>query len=385
MIKINSKKECCGCAACNNICPKQCINMKMDEEGFLYPKVNEEKCTDCGLCEKVCPMLNINIYDMKPGIYACKSKDEEIKFKSSSGGVFSVIADYVLDNNGIVYGAGFNEEFEVMHMMIDNKQDLQKLRGSKYLQSDINESFEKVKEYLKENRLVLFSGTPCQIAGLNNYLNKSNDNLILFDIVCHGVPSPGVFKSYLCYIKDIFKENIVNINFRAKELAIQALKITFANSKVYLKNSGDDLYYKAFLSNLILRPSCYNCKSNNFRSGSDITVADYWGASTKFSDYDEKKGVSLVITKTKKGKELFNLLYDKFEVVESELEHAIKYNPNIIKSCSVHSNRDKFFIEYKKNRTPINNLMMKYTKECFTKRVLRKVKRIAISKFGANS
>jgi len=385
MIKINSKKECCGCAACYNICPNQSINMDMDEEGFLYPKVNEDKCIDCGLCEKVCPMININTYDIKPDAYACKSKDVDIRFKSSSGGVFSVIADYVLENNGLVYGAGFNDEFELVHMMIDNKKDLQKLRGAKYVQSDINESFKKVKEYLKQKRLVLFSGTPCQIAGLNNYLNKYYTNLILLDIVCHGVPSPGVFKSYLDNMKSIFEGDIEHINFRAKELSIQALKIKFNNNQVYLKNPSEDLYYKAFSSNLILRSSCHNCKANNFRSGSDINIADYWGASTKFSDYDEKEGVSLVITKTKKGKELFNLLYDKFEVVESELEHAIKHNPNIIKSCSVHSNRDKFFNEYKKNITPINNIMMKYTKECFTKRALRKVKRIAISKFGANS
>lgn len=378
MINITSKKNCCGCSGCYNVCPTNCIDMIMDKEGFLYPEVDKNKCIDCSLCERVCPMLNEHIYNINPGVYACKNKDNDIKFKSSSGGVFSVFADYVLKNDGIVYGAGFNNKFEVAHMKVNNGIMLKKLRGAKYVQSNINDSFIKVKGYLHQNRQVLFSGTPCQIAGLNNYLNEGYNNLILVDVVCHGVPSPGVFKKYIDYMKKIYKGSIQDISFRAKELSIQALKIVFNNGKIYLKSASDDPYYRAFLSNLILRPSCYACKHNNFRSGSDITIADYWGASTRFANYNEKEGVSLVITKTEKGKELFSLLYDKFEVAESDLKHAVKYNPSITESFPTNPERNKFFQGYKKNKIPIIKLLTKYDEGRFIKRLLRKLKRIGI-------
>jgi coenzyme F420-reducing hydrogenase beta subunit len=373
MINITSKEKCCGCSGCYNACPKDCINMYMDDEGFLYPEVNRDICVNCRLCEKVCPMLNPNSYDENLKVYACKNKNQEIKFKSSSGGVFSILSQYVIESNGVVFGAGFDDKFQVVHMMVDNIEDLQKLRGSKYVQSDIGNSFESVKVHLEKNRLVLFSGTPCQVSGLKNYLNKDYNNLILVDVVCHGVPSPGIFIKYLDFMKKVFNSSIQGINFRAKELAVQALKICFINNKIYLRQPHEDLYYKAFLSNLILRPSCYDCKANNFRSGSDIALADYWGASTRFPDFDEKEGVSLVIIKTQKGNNMFRLLQNKFETIESDIEHAIQFNPNIIKSSEMNLKREEFFSEYKKCNKSINKCLRKYVQVKFYQRVLGKL------------
>lgn len=377
MININSKKDCCGCNACYSICPTSCIKMIEDEEGFLYPNVDGSKCIGCEKCINVCPMINGRKYNLEIDVYAAQNNDKDIQFESSSGGIFSIIADYILDNNGVVYGAAYNEKFQIVHKGIYTKDDLWKLRGSKYVQSNINDTYREAKQNLKNNRLVLFSGTPCQIAGLINYLGKEYINLYLIDIVCHGVPSPGVFRRYINYMKDKFRANITNINFRAKELDIAALKIEFANGKKYLSLSNKDLFYRAFFSDIILRPSCYECRHNSFRSGSDITLADYWGASTRFPDYKEREdGVSLVINKTKKGKELFYLNSHKMEYIKSDIEHAAIKNPNIYNSSIMNSKRPDFFSEYQNQLLPIDKLLYKYTHISIFKRIIRKIKYI---------
>ena len=185
--------NCSGCSACFNICPQRCISMVEDKEGFLYPRINKEKCINCGLCKKACPALATDKYVVPSTFYACKSKNEELRSKSSSGGVFSSLAEYVIHNNGVVFGAAFNRNMELSHIGVNKKEDLSKLMGSKYLQSDLKNTFNEVKTYLCNNRFVLFSGTPCQVAGLKAYLQDDYKNLYLADLACHGVPSPKIF------------------------------------------------------------------------------------------------------------------------------------------------------------------------------------------------
>lgn len=369
------KQDCCGCTACANICPALAITTQPDEEGFLYPVLDQEKCTECLLCTKVCPASNPTLFSQQPVVYACTNKNEELSFQSSSGGFFTLIAENVLENNGVVFGASFTETFAVNHIMVDNTIDLQKLRGSKYLQSNINETYKLVKSLLEEQRPVLFSGTPCQITGLSNYLKKQYENLILIDLVCHGAPSPGVFGDYLKHMNKRFQANISDVSFRAKELAAQALRIKFANGDQYLKKPKQDPFYKAFLRNLILRPSCYECKYKNLNTPSDITMGDYWGVSTKFPDLTEKDGVSLIIIKTEKGKRLFEKVKDKIDIQKSELEHAIKYNYPIVKPSPLHERRTAFFREYTKGKKDIDVLLKKHVKQSSMKRILKKLRK----------
>ncbi|NSW90270.1 MAG: Coenzyme F420 hydrogenase/dehydrogenase, beta subunit C-terminal domain [Firmicutes bacterium] len=376
MINITNKKDCCGCNACYNICPKSCIEMKEDFEGFLYPTVNYKNCIKCGLCIKVCPMINLKEPKNILFVYGCKSKNIEEKFKSSSGGMFSILANYTLDKGGVVFGAAFNTDFKVEHIIVEDREELDKIRRSKYVQSNINDCYKLAKKHLEEGRDVLFSGTPCQIAGLKNFLNSDYEKLLLVDVVCHGVPSPGIFREYLEYLKNKNNSNIRTINFRAKELSVQAISIEFNSGYKYLNEPFKDIYYKAFLTNLILRPSCYDCRHNNFRSGSDITLGDYWGASNRFPEYQDKEnGVSLVIIKTPTGQKLFNTLINKFEYIETDIEHAIIGNPTIVRSSPINNKRDAFFEEYKGKNTEIDKLLLKYTKVSLFRRIVSKLKR----------
>lgn len=197
MISINDKKDCCGCAACVQRCPKQCITLHEDNEGFLYPQVDESLCIDCGLCEKVCPVINQADERTPLGVYAAKNPNESVRMQSSSGGVFTMLAERIIDEDGVVFGACFDERWEVVHSYVETKEALAKFRGSKYVQSKIGSTYQQVEGFLKSGRKVLFSGTPCQIAGLKKYLRKEYDNLLAVDFICHGVPSPGVFRTYL--------------------------------------------------------------------------------------------------------------------------------------------------------------------------------------------
>ena len=219
MIDIKDKSKCCGCSACVNICPNNAISMDIDDDGFKYPIVDVGKCINCGLCEKACPYNNEyikkNIYD-KSIAYGGWNNDDEIRKKSTSGGIFSAISKYILNNNGVVCGAIYNEKFEVVHEIIDNIDDLEKIYGSKYVQSDLKDNFRRIKKYLNDGRLVLFSGTPCQVSGLNSFLVKEYENLYTCDIVCHGVPSPKVFEKYKRELEEANNSEILNINFRDK-------------------------------------------------------------------------------------------------------------------------------------------------------------------------
>lgn len=377
MIKIKAKENCCGCYACYNICPKECITMESDNEGFWYPKIDKDKCINCNLCEKVCPIINkpnSSLYEKKS--YAVFNKNEKIRLESSSGGIFSLLAEYVINNHGNVYGAVFDEDFNVKHVKINILQDINLLRGSKYVQSRINDIFKSIKFDLKNNKIVLFTGTPCQIAGLQSFLQKKYDNLILMDIVCHGVPSPLVWQQYINELKQNYKQNIKSIYFRDKSTGWKTYSVKFLFDKDEYKNFGfKDIYMKGFLNDIYLRPSCYNCKFKGIERVSDITVADFWGIGNILPKMDDDKGTSLIVIHSEKGKQLFDELSEKMILNEVNFNEAIKYNSSMIKSVKYNEKRNSFFAELNSGKE-LTDLIRIYTKISFEKRVKNKIKSI---------
>ena len=355
MIEIRRNGDCCGCEACVQVCPKNCINFSRDAQGFLYPVVNKESCIDCGLCEKVCPVINkINQSKNNPStLYAVKSYDDAVREQSSSGGFFSLLADYVLSKGGVVYGAAFDDAFNVCHTRVANISDLHKLRGSKYVQSRIGKTFSECKDDLKAGKFVLFTGTPCQISALGHFLRKDHDNLIKVEVVCHGVPSPMIYQQYLkeTIIKDVEDRTITKVNFRTK---LGSWKLYFFT--VEYKDRGeickykecvtDSLYMKGFLSDLYIRPSCFECPAKNFTSGADFTIADFWGQEYTFPEFDNDKGVSAVFTNTEKSKNVFSQISEV--VQEKPLADFIKFNPYLVKSSEQRYSYTRFWDLYAK-------------------------------------
>lgn len=376
MIKIENKENCCGCWACANICPKDAITMVEDEKGFKYPKIDNEKCINCGLCEKVCPIINNKNVKREVKAYACFNKNLEIRMNSSSGGIFSLIANYILDLNGVVFGAQFDKEFNVVHSYIDNKKDLYKFQCSKYVQSEIGDTYRKAKELLDNDKYVLFTGTPCQIEGLYKFLRKDYDNLYTQDFICHGVPSPRVWRKYLKETNNKYKEQPKEISFRSKDNSWQdfELKIQYKNT-VYRNTQGKDTYLRAFLNDICLRDSCYKCNFKKKNRVSDITLADFWGIDNIDKSMNDDKGTSLVVVNSDKGKELFEKLKDNMEYKEVNLDDAIKYNMNMVTSVKMNKIREKFFNELDKK--DLDSLVKKYIKKrSIVRRILGKAKRI---------
>lgn len=378
---IKNKKDCSGCYACLNICPVNCITMKSDAEGFKYPVVNYDKCISCGKCIGICPIINKREVKREAKAYACINKDEAIREQSSSGGVFTLIAEETIDNGGIVFGAAFDDELELKHSFVELKKDLEKFRGSKYLQSQIGDTYKEAKEFLDKGRFVFFTGTPCQIAGLKNYLEHDYDNLLCADFICHGVPSPIAFKEYLKFCKNKFKIKVKNISFRDKSKGWKKFSIllSFENNKEYLEPSGENIYLKAFLNNVCLRPSCYECKFKGLNRNSDITLADFWGIQKVLPQMDDDKGVSLIIVNSLEGKVKFNELKDKMIYKEVDLNKIIKHNNSAIKSVKLKSKRNKFMNELKS--LPFDELVEKYCKTKLRKRVKNKIKAFFVKIF----
>ena len=345
-------KDCTGCGACSHICPKNCINMVADNNGFLYPHINNDLCINCGICEKTCPVLNKNEQESIISVtaYAAKTNEESIRKQSSSGGVFSVIAEETLKNNGIVYGAAFDNNFVVKHIGISSVDDLDLLRRSKYVQSDLNDSFKSVERNLKNGKNVLFTGTPCQVEGLLSYLKKPYENLITMDFVCHGVPAPNVWEYYKTLLEKQYNASITDVNFRDKSLGWKnsSLRVEFENGNVYCNTFRNDPYMKAFLANFDLRESCYSCKFKNTIHKSDITVADFWGIDKIKPEIDDDKGLSLLLVNTEKGISLLTDTEKKLTLTKTDIEKSFPYNPCIVKSAPTNNFRQYFLNSYTK-------------------------------------
>jgi len=348
MLEIKDKKACCGCQACYEACPAKCISMVADEEGFLYPKVNRADCVDCHLCEKVCPQKNLapKTSDEPLACYAAVANDDEIRLQSSSGGVFSLLANAILGRGGVVFGARFDDSFAVFHSYTETEEGLAPFRGSKYSQSDLRGAYSQVNRFLKENRPVLFTGTPCQIAGLRGYLRgKEADNLYLVSIVCHGVPSPRVWKDYLGRVSGGFSPTDVNMRDKRDGWGRYRMVVQKEERELFNVLSVGTPFMQAFLRNYTLRPSCYSC---HFRGnhGSDITLGDYWDVEQFHPQMADDKGTSLILVYTPKGCQLFEGL--DLQCTESQYQDAVKGNPCITTAFPEPSNRAAFWRAYRK-------------------------------------
>lgn len=345
MIHIEDKHNCCGCGACAQKCPKQCITLKQDSEGFLYPEVDSEKCIDCGLCEKVCPVQHPYEARMPLQTLAAINMDDKIRLESSSGGIFTLLAEDVIKQGGVVFGARYDEEWQVTLDYTEIIEGLAAFRGSKYVQARTGETFKLCESFLKESRKVLFSGTPCQIAGLKHFLNREYDNLLTVDLVCHGTPSPKVWDLYLKEVVNSVS-TITNISMRDKSRGWNTFSFlmnynkddeTITLSAPFNKND----YMWAFLKDMILRPSCYFCAVKELKSGSDITIADYWGIQSVAPEMNDDKGTGLVLINTEKGRVCFAKL--DLRKRETTFEEGYRGNPAIIRSAKPWYSRAEFF------------------------------------------
>lgn len=347
MIEIKDKKDCCGCHACQQTCPHGCITMQVDKEGFLYPIVDTLSCVECGRCERVCPVINPHKDKNPIQIRTFVHSDENVRSNSSSGGFFSMLATYVLEKGGVVFGARFDEQWNVVHDYIRTKEQLPLLQGSKYLQSTIGDSYIKAEKFLKEGIVVLFTGTSCQIAGLKTFLRKEYESLLTMDVICHGVPSPIVWDSYLQSIATK-KVCIKSVSFRDKTTGWKnySFALTMKDNSLFAEPFTQNLYMKGFLNNFYLRPSCYYCPAKKGKADSDFTVGDFWGVDKKYPKLDDDKGISVVLINSKKG----NILYKQFGLDGQNVLYCdvLKFNSCVENSVAKEWYRDFFWKEFPK-------------------------------------
>lgn len=337
-------KSCCGCSGCEQMCPKNCISMKPDHEGFLYPEVDESICIECGICIKHCPILTDVSRCNIPKVYAAKYKDRGSTFKSTSGGLFIPIAKSVLSMGGVVFGCAYDENLVAKHIKVETEDELYRLQSSKYVQSDTREIYKQVKTELQNGKEVLFSGTGCQAAGLRSFLGKDYGNLLITDIVCHGVPSPKLFKNYIDYMGKKLGGTLTSYNFRSKEKRGWDLYYKAENGQKSKSDYGFfDPYYSAFLYCKTYRESCYECKFANKNRVSDITLADYWGIQKFHPEFFDENGVSLVLVNTEKGKKYLEKIKDKLEIIESDYDKASVMNANLVHPSKRPSCRDSIY------------------------------------------
>lgn len=368
VIELCKGKHCCGCGACAQICPKGCITMRADEEGFLYPYIEQNECIGCHRCKKACPVLN-NCHKKDDTwlqqAWAVWHADEEIRLASSSGGFFSLLAKAVMDQQGVVYGAAVINK-KVKHIRISDHEEIVSLRGSKYVQSEIGRCYLEAEKDLKAGKWVLFTGTPCQIEALKSFLSKEYERLICMDFICHGVPSPKIWEHYARMREDEHGSEIKSISFRDKRNGWKryGLSIEFLNESVYYLNKSEDPYLRSFLWDLSLRPSCYECVFKKQNRRSDITVADFWGVDQVETQMDDDKGTSLVIINTAKGQVFFEELYNQMHFKQVDAQKAIAHNPVMIKSVRKPKARDSFMKEaFQKD---FSECVKQYAKESFT-------------------
>lgn len=373
MIRITDKSKCCGCTACVSICPKQCISMKEDYEGFLYPHLELKECNDCGLCEKVCPIIHSkNLTDKVENSYVAYAKDKDLRMQSSSGAIFSLCANYILKKGGIVTGAAFDEDFLVHHICIDNKKDLEQLRGSKYLQSRMENTYCEVKNFLDGGKSVLFTGTECQIAGLKSYLRKDYDNLFTIDVLCHGVPSPKVWGRYLKEQEKKYGADIQSVFFRNKKYGWKnySVEYRFSNSQVNLVNYTQDDFMKIFLENICLRPSCHDCKFKALSRTSDLTIGDCWGVENYMPDMDDDRGTSIILLHSQKGELIWDMIKSSLKYLKADKDCILPANADSRKSVIQHPKRREFFVKLNKG-IPMEKLV-KLTEPSFAGKAFKR-------------
>lgn len=342
------KKDCCGCTACVSICGRHALSLKEDEEGFLYPIVNRSICADCGLCKKVCPVLKYRTEPKvaTPYVYAAVNKDHEQYMKSASGGLFIILANRIIENGGIVVGASYNEDFKVVHSFAETVEECEKFQSSKYVQSDTRDVFARIKRYLCDDRIILFSGTPCQVAGLKLYLSKSYKNLYTVDIVCHGVPSPRVYRDYLDFVRK--GKRISSLNFKTKnpKNRITSLSIELEDGTRYQNRLVTRAWSNLQFSNCIERPSCYDCQFTHLNRPGDITLGDYWHYDKQSPEFCPQKTPSLLLVNNTKGQELFAQISLDIVCELSDIQSCLQ--PNLLYPTKESTKRRLFWQQYAK-------------------------------------
>lgn len=414
MIQVMDKHNCCGCSACAQICSKHCIEMVEDQEGFLYPRVNGSLCVNCGVCEKVCPFSEPGQENTPLKVYAAINKDEEVRRVSSSGGMFTLLASQTILERGVVFGVKFGEDWRVAIDSTETIEGLEQFRGSKYIQATVGDAYRRCEQLLKDGRQVLFSGMPCQIAGLKKYLRREYANLMTCDLICHGVPSPKVWEKYLYSVRTRHAGNTVvrrflekvpfcsslnllpfiyGIRFRDKSDGWKKYRFVLELAKAPAEDKGstvlssveavnepfgENVYMKAFLQNLSLRPSCYHCKCKCGRSHSDITLADFWGIQEVMPEMDDDKGTSLVMANTEKG--LSMLMASGVMMREIGMKDALRDNSMWSECVVPHPKRDLFFARLdccKDVQNVMNGILQpKMSVVTIVKRIMRKTRTI---------
>ena len=370
LINIEQKPECCGCNACGDICPKQAISFVTDEEGFWYPQIDKSKCVDCGLCEKVCPMLHVDELrernTAQPVCYEGQHKNIEVVFASTSGGMFTALADAAYRKKGYVGGAVHNEDFSVSQFISNDRQDLQRLRRSKDLQSNSEGFFQAVRKAVQTGEQVLVCGVPCQMAALRSFLQKDYENLVIVDLICLGVNSPKVWRKYLDYIEKKHGAKIIDTENKNKEYGWRNLtqKFLLENGEEIFDTCDNSLFTKGFIgSRLYCRPSCYACKFKGFPRLADITIGDYWGKEKHSDMQDDNLGTSVILVNTSKGETYFEQVKKRIHCNEIPLEWIVQGNPALVKPITPNTNinRKDFFCELE--REPFPQVVGKYSKD----------------------
>ena len=345
-VSILDKSQCCGCSACVNICPKSCIDFIPDQLGFMYPKVDSDKCVECGLCEKVCqfkPDYDRTLRYLTADVFAIRAKDQEQLGKSQSGAVFYLLSEYILEKGGVIYGAGFDDNYRVLHKRAQTSAQRDELRYSKYVQSDVVSAFKSVKTDLEKGLSVMFTGTPCQVAGLQAYLRKQYPNLYTVDLVCHGVPSPKIWQDYIDYLKKLYRSELVEVRFRNKQYGWNSCWETFkfANGKFLKRSTSNDMYF----SHLSVRESCSNCPYTNINRVGDISMGDFWG--WKGVMFNDNKGLSIIFVNSDNGRTLFDKISVNSDIVESNINDCLQ--PQLTKPITLNPRREEFLSDYEKH------------------------------------
>lgn len=347
MPELAGKCQCTGCTACASACPNRCIRMCADENGFLYPMINQEYCIDCRLCEKVCPVLNKQkLPEQNTQAYALYSLNDKLREQSSSGGFFMELAQKILENHGAVYGAAYDSDFSVHHISALNQSELMKLCGAKYAQSDLERCFIEIQKRLRQGQQVLFAGTPCQVAGLKSFLRREYRNLVCADFVCHGVPSPMAWRQYVKFRAEQDNHGILpkKINLRSKHTGWTCYRYSnlyqYESGVQYSAESSNDLFMKLFVGDYINRESCAVCPFKGYDRMSDFTMGDFWGIWDIAPEMDDNKGTSLVLVHTIKGQGLLSQIQIKLKMKSVSLEQASVQNPSLLKASAAKQERN---------------------------------------------
>lgn len=346
MIRLMDKADCCGCGACAQSCPKSCISMEPDSEGFLYPKVDEKSCVNCGLCEKVCPIQKKARPEAgEVQAFAAYSPDGPLRERSSSGGIFSVLAREILSRGGVIAGAAFADDFSVRHILVEKDVELDRLRGSKYVQSRMEDTYAQVRELLKRGREVLFTGVSCQVAGLKAFLGRDYDNLWTVDVLCHGVPSPKVWQHYCREQEAAYGQKLESVSFRDKRSGWRkySIALNLGGDTQYCRPGGEDSYMRLFLRDICLRPSCHHCRFKDLPRLSDLTIGDAWGIEKHMPDMDDDRGTSVVLVNSEKGRKLFEAVEDRLVCRQGTLDTLLPKSADSRKPVKPHPNRARFF------------------------------------------